>query len=118
MFAGKLGYKDLLMRTETNRTSAACNLAGAVIVYFFVCESQGRSLEEIDTMYISHVAPWKSKHWVPPEGEVMGETDRAQLGMTLSQGGGYVKEGEDGMNRGQVGELSGHQRREDIASNV
>lgn len=33
-------------------------------MYFFLCESQGRSLEEIDTMYIEKVTPWKSKSWV------------------------------------------------------
>jgi len=69
-------------------------------------------------MYIMHVKPWQSKHWVPPEGEVLGETDRAQLGLSQTQGGGYVKEGEGGMNRRQVGEMSGHQRRENIASDV
>lgn len=31
---------------------AACCFMGAVVVYFFVCESQNRTLEEIDTMYI------------------------------------------------------------------
>lgn len=98
---------------------AACNLTGAVIVYFFVCESQGRTLEEIDSMYISGVKPWKSKHWVPPEGETMGEADRDMLGMTQSEGGGYHKEGEGiNMNSSRVGELPGHQRREDVANNV
>lgn len=43
-----------------------CNFAAVLIVYFFVCETQGRSLEEIDTMYISKVKPWKSSKWVPP----------------------------------------------------
>lgn len=45
---------------------AGCCLAGALVVYFFVCESQGRSLEEIDSMYVSGVKPWKSKSWLPP----------------------------------------------------
>ncbi|RAO70058.1 uncharacterized protein BHQ10_006070 [Talaromyces amestolkiae] len=45
---------------------AACSFAAAVIVYFFVCETQGRTLEEIDTMYVQHVKPWKSSSWVPP----------------------------------------------------
>jgi MFS transporter, SP family, sugar:H+ symporter len=46
---------------------AGCCLAGAIVVYFFLPESQGRSLEEIDTMYILHVKPWKSKKWQVPE---------------------------------------------------
>ena len=45
---------------------AGCNFAAVLIVYFFVCETQGRSLEEIDTMYISKVKPWKSSKWAPP----------------------------------------------------
>ena len=48
---------------------AGCNFAAVLMVYFFVCETQGRSLEEIDTMYISKVKPWKSSKWVrPPSG--------------------------------------------------
>ncbi|PNS19541.1 Hexose transporter 2 [Sphaceloma murrayae] len=45
---------------------AVCNLLGVVVVYCFVCESQGRSLEETDTMYILHVKPWESSKWEPP----------------------------------------------------
>lgn len=58
---------------------AACNFAAALIIYFFVPESQGRTLEEIDTMYILHVKAWKSTKWQPPSGEELGETDRAYL---------------------------------------
>ncbi|ODM21282.1 hypothetical protein SI65_04335 [Aspergillus cristatus] len=39
---------------------AGCNFAAAVIVYFFLIEGQGKTLEEIDTMYVQHVAPWNS----------------------------------------------------------
>lgn len=48
---------------------AGCLLAAALVVYFFLCESQGRSLEEIDTMYIMHVSPMKSSKWEPPPEE-------------------------------------------------
>ena len=58
---------------------AGCNFAGVLIVYFFVCETQGRTLEEIDTMYISKVKPWQSSKWVPP-----GSSEEA-----LVDGGGY-----------------------------
>ncbi|KAF2461325.1 putative MFS monosaccharide transporter [Lineolata rhizophorae] len=40
-----------------------CCFVGAVVVYLFVCETQGRSLEEIDTMYVLKVKPWKSSKW-------------------------------------------------------
>lgn len=58
---------------------AACCFTGALVVFFFVCESQGRTLEEIDTMYIMHTPPWRSKSWRAPEGETIGETDNAYL---------------------------------------
>lgn len=54
---------------------AGCNAAGALVTYFFVCESQGRTLEETDTMYILHVKPWKSSKWEPPEDEPLPNTD-------------------------------------------
>ncbi|KAF2142344.1 uncharacterized protein K452DRAFT_248983 [Aplosporella prunicola CBS 121167] len=58
---------------------AGCCFAAFLTVFFFVCESQGRSLEEIDTMYIFHVKPWKSKGWVPPEGEELTGVDNMYL---------------------------------------
>ncbi|KAK3112900.1 hexose transporter hxt5 [Teratosphaeriaceae sp. CCFEE 6253] len=58
---------------------AACCFTGAVVVYFFLCESSGRSLEEIDTMYIMHVSPMKSTKWVAPEGEDLVTADRLYL---------------------------------------
>lgn len=33
------------------------------IVYFFMIETKGRSLEEIDTMYVLHVNPITSSKW-------------------------------------------------------
>jgi SP family sugar:H+ symporter-like MFS transporter len=58
---------------------AACCFTGAVVVYFFLCESHGRTLEEIDTMYIFHVTPWKSKNWEPTPGEEMPALDNTYL---------------------------------------
>lgn len=58
---------------------AACNIIGAIVVYFFLCESQGRSLEEIDTMYILHVNPLKSSKWHPEEGEELVTADKLHL---------------------------------------
>ena len=55
---------------------AGCNFAAVLIVYFFVCETQGRTLEEIDTMYIAKVKPWKSSKWVAPSSEEEGLVDR------------------------------------------
>jgi SP family sugar:H+ symporter-like MFS transporter len=58
---------------------ASCCFTGAVVVYFFVCESHGRSLEEIDTMYILGVKPWQSKNWQPTEGEDLPNLDNTYL---------------------------------------
>ncbi|KAI9708019.1 MAG: hexose transporter hxt1 [Bogoriella megaspora] len=66
---------------------AACNFAGAFVTYFFVCETRGRSLEEIDTMYVLGIKPWKSTKWVPPQGEDLVQTDK----LVLEQGAGNVR---------------------------
>jgi len=45
---------------------AGCVLAGAVIVYFFLYESAGLSLENVDRMYNDpKCKPWNSSKWVP-----------------------------------------------------
>ncbi|GAB1191218.1 general substrate transporter [Aspergillus pseudonomiae] len=49
---------------------AGCCFAAVLVVFFFVNETQGRTLEEVDTMYVLHVKPWKSAGWTPPEGIV------------------------------------------------
>lgn len=52
---------------------AGTNVLGGLIVYFFVIEGQGRTLEEIDTMYLMGVKPWESSKWVvPPLEELTG----------------------------------------------
>lgn len=42
---------------------AACCAAAAGTVYLFVIESKGRTLEELDTMYVQRVKPWESTGW-------------------------------------------------------
>lgn len=48
---------------------AGCNLAAAITIYFFFIESNGKSLEQIDTMYLLHVPPRQSTKWEAPHGE-------------------------------------------------
>ena len=48
---------------------AACCGAASVIVYFFLLEAQGKTLEEVDEMYILRVKPWKSKGWTSADNE-------------------------------------------------
>ncbi|KAL0948001.1 hypothetical protein HGRIS_010623 [Hohenbuehelia grisea] len=45
---------------------AACNLAGAIVVYFFLYESSDLTLECVDEMYTDpNCKPWTSRHWAP-----------------------------------------------------
>lgn len=53
-----------------------CNLVAIPLIYFFVIEGQGRTLEEIDTMYLLGVKPWKSSAWVPPPPEEIARIRR------------------------------------------
>ncbi|THG96102.1 hypothetical protein EW026_g5674 [Hermanssonia centrifuga] len=54
---------------------AACNLTGAVVVYFFLYESSDLSLESVDMMYCDpDCKPWTSRSWAPE-----GFADRADL---------------------------------------
>lgn len=46
-----------------------CLLFSFFYVYFFVNETKGLSLEEVDELYASGVVPWKSSKWVPPSGD-------------------------------------------------
>lgn len=39
---------------------AGCNLAAFFVVFFFLIESSGKTLEEVDAMYLFHVQPIKS----------------------------------------------------------
>ncbi|BFZ52980.1 hexose transporter hxt5 [Savitreella phatthalungensis] len=44
-----------------------CNIAGALIVWFFVYETSNLSLEQIDELYADRsVTPWRSPGWTPP----------------------------------------------------
>ncbi|KAI1370007.1 hexose transporter [Xylaria arbuscula] len=55
---------------------AATNVVGGLIVYFFCMEGQGRTLEEIDTMYVQHVNPMKSAKWIAPPPEEIARIRR------------------------------------------
>lgn len=81
---------------------AGCNAVGVLIIYFFVIEGQGRTLEEIDTMYLERVKPWESSRWVAPSAEEMARR-RREAGTEL------VDDHDDGPARDHVSEggLSG-----------
>jgi SP family sugar:H+ symporter-like MFS transporter len=92
---------------------AGTNVLGGLIVYFFVIEGQGRTLEEIDTMYLMGVKPWESAKWVVPSLEEMDGKMRERLeaenpelaiqregadgvGIPQGDGGARAEEGRDG----------------------
>lgn len=45
---------------------AGCLFVATLVVYFFVIEGKGRTLEELDWMYVNKVAPWKSSDFEIP----------------------------------------------------
>lgn len=83
---------------------AGCNAVAVFIIYFFVIEGQGRTLEEIDTMYLERVKPWESTKWVAPSAEEMARR-RREAGTEL-----VADDHDDGVlaqGRGSEGGLSG-----------
>ncbi|KAI0352263.1 general substrate transporter [Trametes cingulata] len=48
---------------------------GYVYVYFFIPETKGLSLEEVDEMYRSGVKPWNSAGWRPSEKHIHDKAD-------------------------------------------
>jgi SP family sugar:H+ symporter-like MFS transporter len=65
---------------------AGCLFLATATVYFFVIEGQGRTLEEIDTMYIMHVDPRKSAKWIAPPPEQLVTTERIARGEVAGTG--------------------------------
>jgi SP family sugar:H+ symporter-like MFS transporter len=65
---------------------AGCLFLAAAVVYFFVIEGQGRTLEEIDTMYILHVNPLKSTQWVAPPPDQLVTTEKLVRGEVAGTG--------------------------------
>ncbi|KAJ6143696.1 Major facilitator superfamily domain general substrate transporter [Penicillium samsonianum] len=60
--------------------------AGSGLVYFGVLEGQGRTLEEIDTMYMMKVKPWNSSKFVFPADPavIRGSFDKGEEAPTAS----------------------------------
>lgn len=65
---------------------AGCLFLAAGVVYFFVIEGQGRTLEEIDTMYILHVNPITSSQWVAPPPDQLITTEKLVRGEVAGTG--------------------------------
>jgi SP family sugar:H+ symporter-like MFS transporter len=72
---------------------AACLFVSAAVVYFFVIEGQGRTLEEIDTMYILHINPRESTKWIAPPPEELVTTERLVRGEVAGTGADLEQSG-------------------------
>lgn len=83
---------------------ASCCALSIPLVYFFLEEHQGRSLEEIDTMYITHVPPRKSSKWEPPQGEELVTADAL-----------YLTPGARGIRKAEAAGMEADQRVESVA---
>ncbi|KAI9372179.1 putative MFS monosaccharide transporter [Aspergillus egyptiacus] len=73
---------------------ASCCVAGVFIVFFFVNETQGRTLEEVDTMYVLHVIPWKSASWVPPQ-DIVDDLHARGVDPSKREAAGVAEHGEE-----------------------
>ena len=66
---------------------AGCNIAGLFIVYFFLYEPQGLTLENVDLMYSDpSVKAWKSKSWTPPGYITRGDKEDRPKGHGSDEG--------------------------------
>ncbi|CAI4049352.1 hypothetical protein SUVZ_13G1490 [Saccharomyces uvarum] len=50
-----------------------CLVFSFFYVFFFVCETKGLTLEEVNEMYVEGVKPWKSGNWISKENRVSEE---------------------------------------------
>jgi MFS transporter, SP family, sugar:H+ symporter len=55
------------------------------IVYYFLSETNNKSLEEIDTMFPLEVPPTKSSKWKPPRSEDLITADKLMLNRGVSR---------------------------------
>lgn len=54
---------------------------GWFYVYFFIPETKGLSLEEVDEMYRANVKPWRSGSWRPSQiGEITQDSSTKGVG--------------------------------------
>ena len=80
---------------------AGCNLAAFVVVYFFLMESSGRTLEEVDAMYLLHVNPMKSVKYE------FDEETKATLGQDINTDAMHLRKRGRGFTKAEEGGQGG-----------
>jgi SP family sugar:H+ symporter-like MFS transporter len=88
---------------------AGCNLAAFVLVYFCLLESSGKSLEEVDAMYLLHVSPRKSAKFQFDE-----ETKR-HLSTTINTDNMHLRGQGKNMRKAEEGGQGGMFHKEDLS---
>lgn len=80
------------------------NLAAALIVWFFLYESRGLSLEHVDMLYSQGktLKPWKSASWTPP-----GYVTRDQRDEAYSQDASNAKDAHSETSHGHTEKVGG-----------
>ncbi|GAA5911238.1 hypothetical protein JCM6882_004072 [Rhodosporidiobolus microsporus] len=91
--------------------------------YFFLRETRGLSLEEVDEMYRAHVKPWRSSSWQPSSGRPRGGLALAPAvttssGKTLTGSSEKVVEVFGSHSIGKKDKLSGERRSLDTVDSV
>ncbi|CAI4060780.1 hypothetical protein N7582_003033 [Saccharomyces uvarum] len=56
-----------------------CLIFSYFYVFFFVCETKGLTLEEVNEMYEERIKPWKSGGWIPSAKRLEQPTDSTPL---------------------------------------
>jgi hypothetical protein len=79
-------------------------------------EGQGRTLEELDTMYIEKVIPWKSRDWVAPPPEEIARI-RKEAGTYEAAEAGDVNGVANGVTNGEDDNISREEKESDRSSN-
>ncbi|KAJ4360160.1 hexose transporter hxt5 [Didymosphaeria variabile] len=80
---------------------AGCNILAGFGIYFFVIEGQGRTLEEIDTMYLLGVKPWESSMWIAPDLNELDPKTRRALEETNPEIMAAAQRDSNGMDRSE-----------------
>jgi SP family sugar:H+ symporter-like MFS transporter len=81
---------------------AGCNLVASVVVYLFLIESSGRTLEENDAMYLLHVNPRKSAKFEfdKETKDTLGQTINTDAMHLRKRGRGFTKQEESRVSGG------------------